>query len=73
MMVLAALPTLRLGAMDLPILHAMITFFVPLVMVLAGLAYTVINHQTRRQFHQLFSGLAARIQAIPAYGLDQVP
>ncbi|MDD2458833.1 MAG: hypothetical protein PHQ83_10050 [Eubacteriales bacterium] len=73
MMVLAALPTIRLGAMDLPILHAMIAFFVPLVLVLAGVAYAVINHQTKRQYHQLFSNLAARVQAIPTYGLDQIP
>lgn len=73
MMVLAALPTLRLGAMELPILHAMIVFFVPLVMVLAGVTYMVINYQTRRQFHQQFSSLTARVQAIPTYGLDQVP
>ncbi len=73
MIALAVLPTIRLGLMDLPILHALITLFVPLVMIAAFLAYTVINHQTRRQLHRLFANLAERITAIPAYGLDQVP
>jgi len=72
-MVLTALPTIRLGAMDLPVLHTVISFFIPLVLVLAGVTYSIINYQTKRQFHQLIYNLADRIKAIPTYGLDQVP
>jgi predicted nucleic acid-binding Zn-ribbon protein len=73
MSALAALPAIRFGHLELPLLYALVSLFIPLLLILIGAVYAIISLTTRRRWHRLLTDLTERLRAIPGYGLDQIP
>lgn len=62
-----------IGGQNIPVLHGIISIAIPILIVVAWGAYTLINQQTMRRYHQVFTALTRQIEAIPGFGLEQVP
>lgn len=61
------------GGQDIPVLHLVFSLVLPVLIAAAAVAYTVVNVLTLRRYHTVFVTLTQQIEAIPNFGLDQVP
>lgn len=69
----AANLTILVGGQPISLLHALVSIGIPAVIIVVFLIYTAINLLTYRRYHGVFSGLTERIEAIPGFGIDQIP
>ncbi len=65
--------TYLIGGQPVSMLHALISIGVPLLILIVWAVYSLINMQTFRQFHRVFSGLTDQIESLSEFGIDQIP
>ena len=61
------------GGLDIPVLHLIFSIIIPILIAVAAVAYTVVNGLTIKRYHALLTSLTRQIEAIPSFGLDQIP
>ncbi|MDD2533892.1 MAG: hypothetical protein PHC86_04270 [Eubacteriales bacterium] len=72
-MIAAANLTFTVGGQPISMLHGLVSVGIPALIILVWALYALINQQTLTRYHRLLTGLIARIEAIPGFGIDQIP
>jgi predicted nucleic acid-binding Zn-ribbon protein len=70
---ISLMPSITLGTLNLPLMHALVSVLVPILILAAAAAFAMLNHQTGRQASEIVQRLSQQVEAIPAYGPDQFP
>lgn len=73
MIAVAISPLVIVGGLDIPVLHLIFSIIIPILIAVAAVAYTVVNGLTIKRYHALLTSLTRQIEAIPSFGLDQIP
>lgn len=69
----AASFVILIGDQPVSLLHAVISFGIPLLILAVWLIYTLINWQTWRKYHRVLMKLTEQIESLSDFGVDQIP